>query len=171
MIENSQPQTKEELLSHIARKWDLLLALVAKLDEKQMSTPDAGGWTPKDNLAHIAEWMKILLGYHLDTRPSHEVLGVSPDVTANWDYNRINQVLLERNRGRSVEDVLGELKIVYARVIDRVASTTFEDLLKPRWPEEKDSPSFLWAVIVNTSEHFAEHRENIEKALAGGELG
>jgi hypothetical protein len=115
--------------------------------------------------------MKILLGYHLDNRPSHEVIGVAPDVTENWDYNRINQVLLERNRNRSVEDVLGELKNVYARVIDRVASTPFEDLLKPRWPEEKDSPSFLWAVISNTSEHFAEHRETIEKALAGGELG
>ncbi len=70
-----------------------------------------------------------------------------------------------------MEDVLDGLKNIYARVILRLESTPFEDLLKPRWPEEKDSPSFLWAVIVNTSEHFAEHRENIEKALAGGELG
>ena len=107
MIENSQPKTKEELLSRIAREWDLLISVVAKLDEKQMSTPDAGGWTPKDNLAHLAEWMKILLGYHLDNRPSHEVLGVAPEVTAaDWDYNRINQILFERNRSRSVEDVL-----------------------------------------------------------------
>jgi hypothetical protein len=171
MTDNSQPQTKEELLSLIAREWDLLLSLVAKLDEKQMTTPDAGGWSPKDNLAHLAQWMNILLGYHLDNRPSHEVIGVTPDVTENWDYNRINQVLLERNRDRSVEDVLGELKSIYARVVDRLKSTPFGDLLKPRWPEEKDSPSFLWAVIANTSEHFAEHRETIEKALTGGELG
>ena len=165
------PKSKAELLSRIEREWSALMDAVAKPDAKQMTTPDAGGWTPKDNLAHLAEWMKILLGYHLDNRPSHEVLGVSPDVTANWDYNRINQVLLERNRGRSVEDVLDGLKNIYARVILRLESTPFEDLLKPRWPDEPESPSLLWAVISNTSEHFAEHRETIEKALAGGELG
>ncbi len=160
------PKNKTELLSGIEREWSALMNAVAKLDEKQMTTPDAGGWSPKDNLAHLAEWMNILLGYHLDNRPSHEVIGVAPEVTAaDWDYNRINQVLFERNRDRSIEDVLGGLKNVYTRVILRLETTPFEDLLKPRWPEEKDSPSFLWAVIVNTSEHFAEHRETMEKAL------
>ena len=172
MTDNSQPQTKEELFSLIAREWDLLLALVAKLDEKQMSTPDAGGWSPKDNLAHLAEWMNILLGYHMDRRPSHEVIGVAPEVTAaDWDYNRINQILFGRNRDRSIEDVLGGLKSVHARVIERLESTPFEELLKPRFPEHSDSPPLLGYVLGNTSGHFEEHRENMEKALAGGELG
>ncbi len=161
------PKNKTELFAHIAHEWDLLLAVVVKLDEAQMTAPDSGGWSPKDNLAHITEWMKILIGYHLDDRPSHEVLGVTPEVTANWDYNRINQVLFERNRHRSVEDVLSELKREYAHVIERLESTPFENLLKPRWPEEKDSPSLLWAVIANTTEHFAEHRETMEKVLTG----
>lgn len=161
MTDNSQPQTKEELLSLIAREWDLLLAFIAKLDEKQMSTSDAGGWTPKDNLAHIAEWLNILLGYHMDKRPAHEVLEVSPEVTENWDFDRINQVLLERNRDRSVEDVLGWLKNLYNITLKRLEAIPFEELTRPR----PQGSMLLESVIGDTYEHFAEHRENIEKAL------
>ena len=161
------PKDKVELFSCIEHEWSALMDVAAKLTEKQMSTPDSGGWSPKDNLAHIAEWMNILLGYHMDNRPSHEVLGVTPDVTAEWDFDAINKILLERNRDRSVEDVLGELKTVYARVMDRLKSTPFEELLKPRHPEDPQSSPLLASVIGDTYEHFAEHRESIEKALKG----
>jgi hypothetical protein len=166
MADESLPESKQELLSLIEREWSALMDLVAKLDGKKMTTPDAGGWSPKDNLAHLTEWMKILMGYHMDKRPSHEVMGMAPEVTANWDFDVINSLLFERNRDRPVEDVLAELKTVYARVIDRLNSTSFADLKEPRWSDDPDSPPLLWAVIANTSEHFAEHRETMEKALA-----
>ena len=161
------PKDKAELFSRIEHEWSALMNVVAKLTESQMSTPDAGGWSPKDNLAHVTEWMNILLGYHMDNRPSHEVLGVTPDVTADWDFDAINKILLERNRDRSVEDVLGELKTVYVRVMDRLKSTPFEELLKPRHPEDPQSSPLLASVIGDTHEHFAEHRESIEKVLKG----
>jgi len=165
MAEQSHPGNMDDLLSDIEREWMLLMQFVARLDETQLTTPDAGGWSPKDNLAHIAEWMKILLGYHMDGRPSHEVVGVDPEITKDWDPDVINPVLFERNRGRSAGDILGELKRVYAQVCDRLNSTRFEDLLKPRWPNDPESPNIMWAVIVNTNEHFAEHRESMEKLL------
>ncbi len=140
---------------------------IAKFDASQISSPDSGGWSPKDNLAHITEWMNILLGYHMDNRPNHEILGVAPEVTAEWDFDAINKILLERNRDRSVEDVLGELKTVYARVMDRLMATPFEELLKPRHPEDPQSSPLLASVIGDTHEHFAEHRESIEKVLKG----
>ena len=166
MTSHLQPQNKQELLSLISREWTALMDVVARLDETQMTTPDAGGWSPKDNLAHLAEWMKIQLGYHMDHRPAHEVMGVPPEVTKDeWDYDLINRMLLERNQARTVEDVLDELKNVYAQVVDRLKSMPFEELLKPRWPEHPDSPPLLGYVIGNTSGHFEEHRENIEKAF------
>ena len=161
------PKNMMELLANIAHEWDLLLSLVAKLEEKQMTTSDAGGWSPKYNLAHITEWMNILLGYHLDDRPSHEVLGVTPEVTADWDFDAINKILFERNKNRSLEDVLGELKTAYARVMDRLKSTQFEELLQPRHPNDPQSSPLLSSVIGDTYEHFAEHRETMEKALKG----
>jgi hypothetical protein len=160
------PKDSAELLAQVETEWSALMGVVAQLDAQQMLTPDAGGWTPKDNLAHISEWLKILLGYHMENRPSHEVIGVNPEITADWDPDRINQILLERNRSRTVEDVISELNEVHERVIKRLKDTPFEELLKPRFPGMEDSPSLLeMGVLGNTRDHFAEHRATIEKVL------
>jgi hypothetical protein len=98
MTEEWVPGNKRELMSAIEREWKLLMDVAENLTDAQMTTPDAGGWSPKDNLAHLSEWMKALMGVHMDRRPSHEVLGVSEDVTKGWDMEIINPVLLERNR-------------------------------------------------------------------------
>ncbi len=159
------PTNTPELLDEIQHEWLELQKVVVKLSPEKMLAPDQGGWSPKDNLAHLSEWMKILLGYHLDNRPEHEVIGVAPEVTANWDFEKINQFLFERNRDRSVEDVQDELKLVYAEVVGRLESIPFAELLKPRFPDDPEKQPVLNYVRGNTSEHFAEHRETIEKAL------
>src|SRR6185503_417888 len=159
------PGSKAELMASIEREWKSLMDMVAKLDFTRMTTPDAGGWSPKDNLAHLTEWMKVLMGYHLDRRPSHEVLGVAEEVTRDWDMQVINPVLFERNRNRTLQDVLAELKSVYAELINKLEAMTFEDLLVPRHAEDPEKrPVLLW-VLGDTTDHFAEHRATIEKML------
>ena len=160
------PGNKQELMSAIEREWKALMDVIARLDEAQMTTPDAGGWSPKDNLAHLAEWMNVLMGYHLDRRPAHEVLGVAEEVTRDWDMEVINPVLFERNRDRPARDVLDGLKRAYEEVTAKLNAMTFEDLLQPRHPEEdpEKRPVLLW-VVGNTSEHFAEHRASIERMI------
>jgi hypothetical protein len=44
------PRTKNELMERIAREWDALQRAFAGLNDAQMSAPDAGGWSIKDNL-------------------------------------------------------------------------------------------------------------------------
>lgn len=157
------PGSKSELMSFIAREWDLLMEVVSRLDEAQMTSPDEGGWSPKDNLAHLAEWMNVLTGYHLDRRPSHEVLGVSEEVTKGWDMEVINPVLFERHRDRSTEDVLTWLRKVYAETVAKLDAMLFEDLLAPRHADDPQKrPVLLW-VLGDTAEHFAEHRATIER--------
>ncbi len=165
MAKRVLPTNTPELLDEIQHEWLELQKVVFKLSPEKMLAPDQGGWSPKDNLAHLSEWMKILIGYHLDNRPEHEVIGVAPEVAANWDFEKINQFLFERNRDRSVEDVQDELKLVYAEVVARLESIPFEALLKPRFPDDPEKQPVLNYVRGNTSEHFAEHRETIEKAL------
>ena len=163
MTEQWVPGSKKELISAIEREWKLLMDVVAKLDETKMTTPDAGGWSPKDNLAHLAEWMNVLLGYHIDHRPAHEVMNVPYEVIRGWDMEVINPVLFERNRNRSTEDVLDGLKQMYLNLYNKLESMSFEDLLKPRHVDDPEKrPLLLW-VLGDTSEHFAEHRETIEK--------
>jgi hypothetical protein len=143
------------------------MAVAENLPDEQMTKLDAGGWSPKDNLAHLAEWMNVLMGYHIDHRPSHEVLGVSEDATKDWDMEIINPILLERNRNRSRQDVLDELNQVYEKLMAKLESMTFEDMLKPRHADDPEKrPLLLW-ILGDTTDHFAEHRETIEKAIKG----
>jgi len=159
------PGSKSELMSVIEREWNLLMDVVAKLDDTKMTTPDEGGWSPKDNLAHLAEWINILLGYHMEHRPSHEVVGVLESVVENWDMGVINPILFERNKDRSIEDVLMWLKNVYGELVTKLNAMTYEDLMMPRHTDDPEKrPLLLW-VIGNTSDHFAEHHATIEKML------
>jgi len=160
------PENKNELMSAIKREWKLLMNAVTKLEEaNKLTTPDEGGWSPRDNLAHLAEWMNAMMGYHMDRRPPHEVMRLSEEVTRDWDFNVINPVLFERDRDRPTQDVLDELKQVYESLVKKLESTSFEDLLKPRHADDPEKrPLLLW-VLGDTTEHFAEHRQTIEKML------
>ena len=121
MGEQWVPGTKAELMSAIKHEWKLLMEVVAKLDaQKKMTTPDEGGWSPKDNLAHLAEWMTLLMGYHIDKRPAHEVFGFSEEVTKGWDMEVINPVLFARNKDRSTEEVLNEVKQAYKKLLAKL---------------------------------------------------
>ena len=160
------PENKDELMSAIRREWKLLMDVVAKLEAaNKLAAPDEGGWSPKDNLAHLAEWMNSLMGYHMDRRPPHEVMRVSEEVTKDWDMEVINPVLYERNKARSTQDVLDELNQVYQRLLKKLDSTPFDDLLKPRHADDPEKRPLLVWVLGDTTEHFAEHRETIEKML------
>ena len=159
-----RPMNMAELLSDIEREWKALMGVVGRLTPEQMNAPDSGGWSPKDNLAHLAEWMKVLMGYHMDHRPRHEVLGVALEVTADWDMDVINPVLFERNRRRAADDVQNELRRVYAELNAKIRATPFEDLMKPHGYDPEQRPLLDW-VLGDTTEHFAEHRATIEKIL------
>ena len=159
------PGSKAELMSAIRREWKLLMEVVDKLDEQKMTALDAGGWAPKDNLAHLSEWMNSLMGYHMDRRPAEEVMRITPEQAEGWDMEIINPVLFERNKNRPIQDVLDELKQVYERLLTKLDSTSFEDLLKPRHADDPTRRPLLMWVLGDTTEHFAEHRETIEKML------
>lgn len=164
-MSDKRPQNMPELLSEIEREWKELWRVVGRLTPEQLVTPDAGGWSPKDNLAHLGEWMKILMGYHMDRRPAHEVMGVPIEVTKDWDMEVINPVLLERNRPRPAEEVMHEVKRVYAELTAKLRTSPFEDLLKPRHADDPERRPVLDWVLGDTSQHFAEHRATIEKML------
>ncbi len=149
----------------IQREWDALLRAVERLTPEQMTTPDAGGWSPKDNLAHIIVWLNALTDYHMDHKPPEEALGVPKELTENFDYNRVNAYTVEKSRGRSAEEILSELKQKYAQVMARLEAMPFEELLQPRFPDDPGKGPLLNWVLGNTSDHFREHRINIEKTM------
>ena len=159
------PGSKEELMADIRREWKRLMDVVDRLDEQKMTTLDDGGWSPKDNLAHLTEWMNSMMGYHIDKRPAHEVMRLTEEQTRDWDMEVINPVLYERNKDRSIQDVIDELKQTYEKVLAKLDAMSYEELMKPRHADDPEKrPLLLW-VIGDTSGHFAEHREVIERVL------
>jgi len=165
MADETRPQSKAELISLIEKEWSALIEVVGKLSLEQMFSKDQGGWSPKDNLAHLTEWMNILVSYYFDHNPAHLVIGVDPQVTETWDYDVMNAIMFERDRDLPVEQVLAELNATYEKVVSRLESMTFEDLMKPRDEKNPKKYPIIDSVIGNTSSHFAEHRETIEKIL------
>ena len=165
MDEQWVPKNKDELMSAIEREWSALMAVVEKLTPEQMVQPDEGGWSPKDNLAHLAEWMNALMGYHIDKLPSHEVMRMTPEMTKDWDFEKMNKILFERHQLQATEDVLGELNRTYEKLIQKLNSMSFEDLMTPRHADDPEKRPLLNWVLGDTTEHFAEHRETIEKSL------
>lgn len=161
----AKPQNKTELMKAIEREWELLLKVAEGLTDEQMTKPDAGGWSPKDNLAHLSEWMKILMGYHMDKRPAHKVIGVAEEVTNPWNFEVLNPVLYERNKDRTRKQVLNDLKKTYEKLYAKLKALAFRDLMKPRHADDpKKQPLLLW-VLGDTTEHFKEHRKVIQKGL------
>ena len=160
------PGSKAELISAIKREWKALMGVVAKLEAaNKMTTPDEGGWSPKDNLAHLTEWMNSVMGYHMDKRPPHEVMRIPEEAARGWDMEVINPILFARNKDRSLDEVKSELKQTYEKVVAKLDAMSFEDLMKPRHADDPEKrPLLLW-VIGDTSGHFAEHRETLEKML------
>ena len=170
-MDDNRPMARQlrdtsELLAAIEREWQLLIQAADALSDEQMRTPDAGGWTPQDNLSHVAEWMKILLGYYLGGRPAHKVIGVAEEVTRDWDMEVINPILLERNRRRTRREAMADLRRTYRRVVTRLTTMPFEDLLAPRPGAGRTRRPLLLSVLSNTVDHFREHRLTIKRAMA-----
>jgi len=101
MAENeSTPQSKAELVARITREWDALQAAIAGLSEEQLTAPGDGGWSIKDNLAHIAAWEQYMLAAVLQGQTAAQALGVAPETLQGLDDNGINDILYRAGAGR-----------------------------------------------------------------------
>ncbi len=63
----------------------------------------------------------------------------------------------ERNRTRSLDQVLDELHQSHARLITALTQTPFDKLLQPRYADDPEDHILLCWVIGDTYEHYQEH--------------
>ena len=159
------PKSLDELLTDIEREWQALMGVVERLTPEQMTTPDPGGWSPKDNLAHLSAWMNFMLKSQLGDMPSHMALGIDEQKLKGKSEDEENAILFERNRGRSTDEVLDELKNIHNETVKKLKTMEFQDLMKPLKSNQAQPPLVIDVVLGNTSEHFAEHRATIERVL------
>ena len=159
------PQNMSELLSEIDREWQELQKAIKKLTNEQMTIPDPGGWSPKDNLAHLATWIHIMCEADLNKKTLHEVMGMDAATLAGLDEDGENAILFERYRNLPTAEVLTWLDSTFARVVETLKKKPFADLMKPIRETDPEKRLVILSVLGNTSEHFVEHRRVIERNL------
>jgi len=157
------PKNMSELLSEIDREWLELQKAIKKLTPEQMTAPDSGGWSPKDNLAHLAAWMHIMCEADLNKKPLHEVIELDATTLAGLDEDGENAILFERYRNLPMVEVLAWLESTYAKVVESLRKTPFANLMKPIRDTDSEKRPVIRSVLGNTSEHFVEHRQVIER--------
>ena len=157
MDHNQLPSTKADLMARIQHEWTALEETIAKLNEEQMSVPDAGGWAIKDNLAHLTAWEEFMLRAYLKGQPAHEAMAMDVATYAAADEDGVNDIIYRRNRDRPVSDVLADWRRSHRAVLDYLWSIPFDDLLKPLDPNNPDKRPVLGWVIGDTYEHYQEH--------------
>ena len=162
-MSHSFPESTSELLVLIDQEWNALMRVVDRLTPQQMTTPDSGGWSPKDNLAHLAAWLRVLKDAYFHKMPEYQAMGIEAERFQQLDTNGINAVLFERSRNRSTPEVLSELQSSYGDAVQALQGMQYADLIKPM--RESGPERLIDEVLWNTADHFREHRLTIEKVV------
>ncbi len=159
------PKDKADLLAHIQREWLALMQIVHGLSDEQMAAADAGGWSVKDNLAHITEWESFVLSNQFQGHSPHEALRMEPAQLDPFDETRINAALFERNKDRPLTSVLLDLHATHAQLLAALEQASESDLAALRSSVGPDQKSVMTWVVYNTYEHYEEHRKTIQRTI------
>lgn len=153
--------TKTALLDKIHSGYNQFEALLASLNEEQLTVPAVNdSWTIKDNIAHLTAWQSYLLsqlqGLIDGKRPPSFMPGLSED--------EINKGFYEENKERPLAEVLADFRLFHQSVLADVQSLSEETLNAP-FPWRKDGNA-VWSLIAgNTYEHYEEHSNIIKNWL------
>lgn len=169
MSETTYP-TKAEVLSRVDAGWNDLQNYLASLSFEQVLNPtDAAGWTAKDHLTHLAAWEDSVWAL-LEGKPRAEYMGLTPELWATEDYDAINAVLRDKYKDMDIGALRGWFFGVHERLVEKVRSLPEAELMRPYntyQPGSKwDLPAIHW-VIIDTYEHYEEHREWIANIVSG----
>lgn len=159
------PQSKADLLNRVEQAWKALQTTLQGLTEAQMTRPDPGGWSIKDNLAHLIAWEEFMRLNHLQGQPPHVVLQIDETQFKQLDENGLNAVLYQRSKDQSVADVLAGLQRSHAQVVADLEQWSYEDLMEPHYADDPEANPLMNWVVGNTYEHYQEHLANIQKAI------
>lgn len=152
--------TKQELLSRINAGWDEFQAFLATLSDEQLTVPtDAGGWTGKDHIIHIAVWedgMEALL--RKESR--HGRMGISDAMWEKGDHDEVNATIQQHHKNKSLAEVRKIAAESHQRLLKTIASLSDDELNLPYKhyapAADREHPVYGW-VIGNTYEHYEEH--------------
>jgi uncharacterized protein (TIGR03083 family) len=160
------PKNKVELLDEMQSGYRAFVALLARLDEPQLTTPGVNGdWSVKDILAHLATWQERAV-LKLEAAKRGEVPLFMPSIHTDEEMDQFNAATFAAKRTLPLADIMQTFHASYARLRTAVEELDDEALFAGHkrfpWLEESE----LWeSVAGNTFAHYEEHAPMIEAWL------
>lgn len=122
-------KTKDDLLARVRAERASWQALLAEIGAERMEQPGPmGQWTFKDLVAHLTGWRERTIR-RLEAGPDREPPTPWPGDLA--DDDAIDDWIYERNRDRSLREVLAEGDASFDRLAAALAALPDEDVTAP----------------------------------------
>ena len=160
---------KQALLDKIQRETELWEAFLDEVGEERMEIPGAtGDWTFKDVVAHLSGWRartieRLEAGLQGRT-PTFSEWPAGLEEENEVELEQINNWLYERNRNRSLRDVLAESRQQFRQLYNALRALPEAELFeRNRFPWMHGRP----LADVAHFEHFhEEHEPELRRWLA-----
>jgi uncharacterized protein (TIGR03083 family) len=159
-ISPDEPITTENVLRHLVEGWDALQAFLVPLTDEQLTGPsDAVGWTVRDHLIHLATGDAGIVAL-LNGTSRIAAMGVDSLTWETGDDDLINDVIRQRYQSLPLPDVLALLRQSHEHLVQKIASMSDADLVRPYQDFDPDSdqtgPVVGW-IVGNSFRHYDEH--------------
>jgi hypothetical protein len=145
-------------LKETREEWE---ALLTQIDEAQMLQSGATGkWSVKDVIAHVT-WCEREM---VPVMRTHVLAG-----SELWDlsnYER-NEIVYQRNRDRSLHEVISDEQQVYVNLIEAAQALSDEDMNEPRCYIHMPQNWIPWQLFAgNSFDHYRDHMTSLREWLA-----
>lgn len=161
----SRPTSKDQLLSQAQEEYAALIRELDALTDAQKIAPDTvGAWSVKDVLAHLTEWMRMVLRwYEAGTRGETPI---TPGEGYTWQQiPALNQRIYEQYRDTPLDEINAGFHSAYHAVMDALAQISNDVLFTPKvypWTKTTTLGSYFTSA---TSSHYAWARKEIRKGI------
>ena len=175
MTDSQDPVKIAELQEKMEHGWRALNAALRQFDDSEMTAEDPQtGWSIKDHLAHLAAWEAGVVEV-LRYGDRAAAMGLSENEWFELSMDQINDVIYERNKGRSLNEVRAHLDQAHTGMVSAVSDLSDEDLLRNYGsfqPQEYGSivdQPIIGFIVGDSYDHFAEHLKYLEGRLTSGD--
>ena len=163
-----RPTTKTELMTLIDEEWAALQDAITRADAGWIATTDPDELALIELVAHVSAWERSLIAL-LTGQSRATAVGMDETSYANADIDQINAHISSWAAGRAYSEAFAQAQATHTELIGVLNRLSWEDLGKPyahfQPGSARDEPA-IDSVLGNTSEHYAEHREYLERASA-----
>jgi hypothetical protein len=157
------PTTQADLLSRIADAYAALVATVDAEPPRELTLPGLhGGWSVKDEVAHLTFWEGRLLPI-VRAALAGEEPPYRSGVGSGEKINAMNAEVFAESQQRPLDDVLAAMDDTHAALVRAVRELPEDALFDAHHFPWTHGEPLLVVVAGDTYEHYPEHSRNIQR--------